>query len=153
MNAAPQEERFDEVMLVSVVGAGAGGRAFAVDLITRGRSVLLYGHPGHLGAVPAIKTDGFLKAAGEIEGIVKPKVTSDMAEVVRFSTFIIIMVPANGQDSILQELMQCDIRQHTLILTPGNFFALWARGKGLSPQRIVETSILPYAAKMAGNTV
>lgn len=146
-------ENFD-ASAVTVIGAGPCGCAFAADLASRGKSVLLYGHPDHRGALPMIeKNGGWLNANGDdVNGKFQIKTTSDMYLAIRHSPFLVSTVPSYGQDTILQTLSQFDLRKHTLVINVGNFFYLAARQK-VNCHAILETDISPYAVRITGDTV
>ena len=146
-------ENFETVPSVAIIGAGPCGCAFAADLASKGRDVLLYAHPEHRGFVPLIESnDGWLGAKGEVNGRFQIPTTSDMYLAIRHSTHIVVTVPSFGQDTILTLLSQFDLRNHTLIINVGNFFYLAARQK-VNAQTILETDISPYACRMVGNDV
>lgn len=143
----------DSVPSVTIIGAGPCGCAFAADLASRGKSVMLYGHPDHRGGTTMIENnDGWLNASGEIGGRFQIKTTSDMYVAIRHSPFIVTTVPSYAQDTILQLLGQFDLRNHTLIINVGNFFYLSARQK-INAHAILETDISPYATRITGDTV
>ncbi|KAJ5090043.1 hypothetical protein N7532_008727 [Penicillium argentinense] len=144
---------FDSVSTVTVIGAGPCGCAFAADLSSRGKSVMLYGHPDHRGAIPMIEENGgWLEADGAFEGKYQIKTTSDLYLAIRHSPFIVTTVPSYGQDTILRTLSQFDLRNHTLIINVGNFFYLAARQK-VNAHAILETDISPYAVRITGGKV
>ncbi|GLA79159.1 hypothetical protein CBS63078_9188 [Aspergillus niger] len=144
---------FDPLSSVTVIGAGPCGCAFAADLASRGKCVLLYGHPDHRGAIPMIESNGgWLNATGEISGRYQIKTTSDLDLAIQHSNFIVTTVPSYGQDTILQLLSQFDLQRHTLIVNVGNFFYLAARQK-VNALAILETDISPYAVRIIGDTV
>ncbi|KAL4919452.1 NAD/NADP octopine/nopaline dehydrogenase [Aspergillus aurantiobrunneus] len=147
-------EIFDATSSVTVIGAGPCGCAFAADLASRGKSVLLYGHPDHRGALPMIeKNDGWLSANGDdVSGKFQIKTTSDLYLATRHSSFLVSTVPSYGQDTILRTLSQFDLRNHTLIINVGNFSYLAARQK-VNCHAIMETDISPYAVRITGDTV
>ncbi|KAE8341688.1 hypothetical protein BDV24DRAFT_151069 [Aspergillus arachidicola] len=143
----------DGVSTVSLIGAGPIGCSFAADLASRGKKVLLYGHPDHPGNIGMIQENGgYLKASDEVQGTFRIETTSDLGVALQFSSFIVITVPAHGHDTILNALSRYDLRAHILIATPGNFFFLAAR-KRVAAQAFLETSHPPYATRMAGDTV
>jgi len=147
-------EIFDAISSVTIIGAGPCGCAFAADLASRGKSVMLYGHPDHRGAIPMIeKNDGWLNAKGDdVNGKHQIKTTSDLYLAIRHSSFLVSTVPSYGQDTILQILSQFDLRKHTLIINVGNFFYLAARQK-VNCHAILETDISPYAVRITDDTV
>ncbi|KAL1859848.1 hypothetical protein Plec18167_006320 [Paecilomyces lecythidis] len=146
-------QNFDSVARVTIIGAGPCGCAFAADLASRGKSVMLYGHPEHRGAIPMIeRNDGWLSASGEISGRFKVQTTSDLSLALQHSLFIVTTVPSYGQNTILQDLARFDLRNHTLIINVGNFFYLAAR-QNINARAILETDISPYATRITGDTV
>ncbi|KAJ9489834.1 hypothetical protein VN97_g3420 [Penicillium thymicola] len=146
-------ENLDSMPTVTIIGAGPCGCAFAADLASRGKSVMLYAHPDHRGGTDMIeKNNGWLNAAGEISGKFQIKTTSDLYIAIRHSPFIVTTVPSYGQDTILTLLSQFDLRNHTLIINVGNFFYLSARSK-INAHAILETDISPYATRIQGDTV
>ncbi|KAJ5169438.1 uncharacterized protein N7500_002221 [Penicillium coprophilum] len=146
-------ENFDSVPTVTIIGAGPCGCAFAADLASRGKSVMLYAHPDHRGGTDMIeRNNGWLNAAGEISGKFQIQTTSDLYLAIRHSPFIVTTVPSYGQDTILTLLSQFDLRNHTLIINVGNFFYLSARSK-INAHAILETDISPYATRIQGDTV
>ncbi|KAJ5343456.1 uncharacterized protein N7506_003280 [Penicillium brevicompactum] len=146
-------ENFDPMSPITVIGAGPCGCAFAADLASRGRCVLLYGHPEHRGAISMIESnDGWLNASGEINGRYQIQTTSDLGIAIRHSNFIVTTVPSYGQDTILQALSGFDLKNHTLIVNVGNFFYLAARQK-INAHAVLETDIAPYAVRIIDDTV
>ncbi|OGE52145.1 hypothetical protein PENARI_c011G08733 [Penicillium arizonense] len=146
-------QTLDTVSSVTVIGAGPCGCAFSADLASRGKSVMLYGHPDHRGGTTMIENnDGWLNSSGAVTGRFQIKTTSDMYLAIRHSQFIVTTVPSYGQDTILQLLSQFDLPNHTLIINVGNFFYLSARQK-VNAHAILETDISPYATRITGDTV
>lgn len=132
---------------VSIVGAGPAGFALAADLDARGTNVLVYSHPTHVRHANYVVENGCLRATGKIEGSTNLRVTFDMTEVVEFSKIIILTVPSTGQGTVLQELKQFDLRQHTVIAVPGNLFSLVADAE-MEIGSILETNLSPYSCRM-----
>ena len=147
-------ENFDAASNVTVIGAGPCGSAFAADLASRGKSVMLYGHPDHRGSLPMIeKNGGWLNAEGDgLSGRFQIQTTSDMYLAIRHSQFLVSTVPSYGQDTILRTLSQFNLQNHTLIINVGNFFYLAARQR-VNCHSILETDISPYAVRITGDTV
>ena len=131
---------------VSIVGAGPAGFALTADLESHGTSVLVYSHPTHLRHAQTVVDKGSLKASGEIEGYVNPRLTFDMSEVIDFSTIIILTVPSTGQETVLQELKRFDLRQHTIIAIPGNLFSLIAEAE-VEMEHVLEANLSPYSCR------
>lgn len=137
---------------VSVIGAGNCGCAFAADLSRRGINVLLYGHPLHRCHIDAIQRQGSLTASMKIEGVFHPATTTDMAEAVNFSRFLIVGVPSYGHEDIIAELEKFDLSNHTVAVMSANFFTLAALGR-LNARVILETNGSPYASRMKDGKV
>ncbi|KAK0105302.1 hypothetical protein ONS95_004315 [Cadophora gregata] len=132
---------------VCIVGAGPAGFALAADLESRGTSVLIYSHPTHPRHAKNVLAKGHLRSTGAIKGITKLRITFDMQEVVEFSRIMILTVPSTGQMTILTELKNFDLRQHTIIAVPGNLFSLIAAAE-MKIGNILETNISPYSCRM-----
>jgi opine dehydrogenase len=130
---------------VSIVGAGPAGFALAADLQSCGKRVLLYSHRTHLRHAEDVKNKGHLRASGVLQGSAKLQVTSDMAEVVAFSSIIILTVPSTGQETVLQELRGFPLHQHAIIAIPGNLFSLIA---DMDVGCVFETNLSPYSCRM-----
>lgn len=146
-------ENFDIPQHVSLIGAGNCGCAFAADLASRGKSVMLYGHPDHPGAIPMIeKSGGWLNSSGDVIGRYAIKTTSDIGQALHYSPFIVIAVPSYGQSAVLEELGPFDLRNHVLVVNVGNFFFLSAT-RITNAKAVVETDISPYATRIVGDTV
>lgn len=146
-------ENFDTAQSVTLIGAGPCGCAFAADLASRGKSVLLYGHPDHRGAIPMIEENGgWLNASGEVGGRFMIKTTSDISLALQHSPFLVVTVPSYGQNNILQTLSPFDLRHHVLIVNVGNFFFFSAR-QTTNAKAVLETDISPYATRIEGGTV
>ncbi|RJE20167.1 hypothetical protein PHISCL_07503 [Aspergillus sclerotialis] len=146
-------EHLNEVASITLVGAGPCGCSFAADLASQGKSVMLYAHPEHRGALPMIEENGgYLDASGQVNGRFKIQTTSDMGVALKHSRFIVTTVPSYGQNSILQELHPFDLRNHILIVNVGNFFFLSAR-QATNAKAVLETNISPYATRIENGIV
>jgi hypothetical protein len=131
----------------AIVGAGPAGYALAVDLEHNGTDVLVYSHPSHQRNTEHVIAQGGLRSTGLITSSILPRITSDMAEVIAFSTTIIITVPSTGQETIYRELRHFDLRSHTVIAIPGNLFSLM-QDFHLNAKYILETNLSPYSCRM-----
>lgn len=144
---------FDSVPSVSLLGAGHCGCAFAADLASRGKDVMVYGTPDHPGAIPMIEENGnHLKAWGQVNGRFHIKTTTDIGVALQHSQFLVITVPSFAQNDILRELRPFDLRDHVLIVNVGNFFFLSA-SQNTNAKAVLETDISPYATRIEGDTV
>lgn len=132
---------------VSIIGAGPAGFALAADLLSHGKNVLLYSHPTHLRHANCVREKGCLRASGVMEGFADIPITTDMAEVVAFSQVVFLTVPSTGQDTILQEMQDYDLRQHILIAVPGNLLSL-IKDANMEFGNILETNLSPYSCRM-----
>ncbi|KAK8013882.1 hypothetical protein PG990_007178 [Apiospora arundinis] len=132
---------------VSIIGAGPAGFALAADLLSHGKNVLLYSHPTHLRHANSVREKGCLRSSGVMEGFADIPITTDMAEVVAFSRVVFLTVPSTGQDTILQEMKDYDLRQHILIAVPGNLLSL-IKDVGMEVGNILETNLSPYSCRM-----
>ncbi|APA90662.2 NAD/NADP octopine/nopaline dehydrogenase family protein (plasmid) [Paraburkholderia sprentiae WSM5005] len=130
---------------VSIIGAGNTGCTFAADLASRGIDVLLYGHPKHRGNIDAIRKKGCLASRMEIEGEFNPTLTTEMADAVQFSHFLVVTVPSYGHADIINDLKGFDLSNHVIVVINGNFFALLSPNE-LNAQAILETNASPYAS-------
>ncbi|MFQ2221630.1 NAD/NADP octopine/nopaline dehydrogenase family protein [Aeromonas enteropelogenes] len=131
---------------VSIIGAGNCGCALAADLLSRGKRVMLYSHPLHNRNACIIHKRGGFKSVRELDGWYNPQLSLLMSDAIRFSNVIIITVPAYGHDSIIAELSQFDLSEHTIICITGNFFSLLAKQQ-LNAKEFVETSTSPYSSR------
>ena len=137
---------------VSIIGAGNCGCAFAADLCQRGMDVMLYGHPNHSRNIDAIRQRGGLTASMKIVGTFHPLTTTDIAEAVNFSKFLIIGVPSYGHETIVSELERFDLSHHTIAVMSGNFFTLAAFGR-LNARLILEANGSTYASRMSDGEI
>ncbi|KAL7947785.1 6-phosphogluconate dehydrogenase [Trichoderma barbatum] len=133
---------------VSIIGAGPSGFALAADLQNRGIDVLVYSHPDHFRHANEVISNGQLTVRGKIEGCMPVCITSDMDEIVGFSTIIILAVPSTGHETVLQQLRRFPLQQHTIIAIPGNLFSLIA---DMDIGCVLETNLSPYSCRMEKN--
>jgi hypothetical protein len=131
----------------AIVGAGPAGYALAVDLENNGTDLLVYSHPSHQRHTKDVIAQGGIRSTGLITSSILPRITSDMAEVVAFSTIIIITVPSTGQETIYRELQHFDLRSHIVIAVPGNLFSLMQEFP-LNAKYTLETNLSPYSCRM-----
>ncbi|KAH6643450.1 6-phosphogluconate dehydrogenase [Truncatella angustata] len=134
---------------LSIVGAGPSGFALAADLQSHGKGVLLYSHPTHARHARTVREQGYLEASGTVDGFANLPLTTSMSEVVAFSRVIILTVPSTGQETVLQELKNFDLHQHTIIAIPGNLFSLIAETE-IEVENILEINLSPYSCRMEG---
>ncbi|CRG82855.1 hypothetical protein PISL3812_00201 [Talaromyces islandicus] len=135
---------------VSIIGAGPSGFALAADLQNRGMEVLVYSHPDHLRYASEVIDKGQLTVRGRIRSSAPVCITFDMAEVIGFSTTIILTVPSTGHETVLQQLRGFTLQQHTIIAIPGNLFSLIA---DIEIGCVLETNLSPYSCRMEKDVV
>ncbi|ESZ95053.1 NAD/NADP octopine/nopaline dehydrogenase [Sclerotinia borealis F-4128] len=156
---------------ISIIGGGPAGFALAADLATHGHNILIYTHPLHTQHASHVLSAGHLLSRGVIEGATHPQMTNDMDDVVSFSKIIIVTVPSTGQEDIVGELRGRDrrgrdLREHTLVVVPGNLFGLVFCGgvlgedgegdgkeKRLNVRCVLETNLSPYSCRMVRGEV
>ena len=137
---------------VSIIGAGTVGCAWAAYLAQQGQRALLYADPHHVGLATTIREREYVEAIGAIDGRFKLTVGMNMCDVVQFSRFIVIALPAYGYDTALAELAKFDLRLHTVLAVAGRFFTLGARQK-INANIIGEMSLSPFAARLQDGKV
>lgn len=135
---------------VSIVGAGPSGFALAADLQNRGIDVLVYSHPDHFRYANEVMGKGQLTVRGKIESSLPVRITSDMGEMIGFSTIIILTIPSTGHETVLQQLRRFPLQQHTIIAIPGNLFSLIA---DIEIGCVLETNLSPYSCRMERDVV
>ncbi|KAF4840116.1 Protein ocs [Colletotrichum siamense] len=140
------------VSRVSIVGAGPAGFALAADLQNNGKSTLLYSHETHLRHANDVMSKGRLMLSGMMEGFSHLRLTTDMSQAVAFSKILILTVPSTGQQTILEELKQYDLRRHTIIAIPGNLVSLLMDAE-IEVANILETNLSPYSCRMDDNNL
>ncbi|KAF6814489.1 nad nadp octopine nopaline dehydrogenase [Colletotrichum sojae] len=141
------------VSCVSIIGAGPAGFALSADLQNAGTDTLLYSHHTHLRHAKNVLQKGRLQLTGTMQGFAHLRLTTDMSEVVAFSNILILTVPSTGQQTILDELKQYDLRRHTIIAIPGNLVSLLIDAE-LEVGNVLETNLSPYSCRMDdGNLV
>jgi hypothetical protein len=96
-----------------------------------------------------VREQGYLEASGTVDGFANLPLTTSMSEVVAFSRVIILTVPSTGQETVLQELKNFDLHQHTIIAIPGNLFSLIAETE-IEVENILEINLSPYSCRMEG---
>ncbi|KFG83045.1 NAD/NADP octopine/nopaline dehydrogenase [Metarhizium anisopliae] len=135
---------------VSIIGAGPSGFALAADVQNRGMDVLVYSHPDHLRYASEVIDKGQLTVRGRVTSSTPVRITFAMAEVIEFSTIIVLTVPSTGHETVLQQLRGFALQQHTIIAIPGNLFSLIA---DMEIGCVLETNLSPYSCRMEKNVV
>ncbi|KAL7952706.1 6-phosphogluconate dehydrogenase [Trichoderma compactum] len=135
---------------VSIIGAGPSGFALVADLQSRGIDIRVYSHPDHFRYANEVTEKGLLTVRGKPEGSMPVCITSDMGDIIEFSTIIIITVPSTGHETVLQQLRRFSLQRHTIICIPGNLFSLIA---DIEIGCVLETNLSPYSCRMERDVV
>jgi opine dehydrogenase len=108
-------------MKFCVIGAGNGGRAFAVYLSSKGHPVNLYNRS--YSRIAEIKKKGGIKSTGEIKGFFKmEKVTQRLDYAVEDADVILIVTPASAHKSIAEKISPFLTKDQIILLNPGRTF-------------------------------
>jgi opine dehydrogenase len=108
-------------MKFCVVGAGNGGRAFAVYLSSKGIPVNLYNRS--FSRIADIKKKGKLKAKGEIQGSFPLSlVTQRLDRAVKKADVILVVTPASAHKSIARKIAPYLKKDQIILLNPGRTF-------------------------------
>ncbi|MGQ0750454.1 MAG: NAD/NADP octopine/nopaline dehydrogenase family protein [Betaproteobacteria bacterium] len=140
-------------MRVTVIGAGAGGAAAAVDLTQRGHDVTLWGRSAQ--SVERFRKAGGIEHEGALgEGLTEPAlITSDVRRALRDCEAIVCAVPTFSHAAVARMLVEQDVSSDTpVVLNPGHtggaleFSAVYRRtGRPVPP--IAELATLTYVAR------
>jgi len=108
-------------MKFCVIGAGNGGRAFAVYLSSEGYSVNLYNRS--FSRIADIKKKNEIKASGEIKGCFPINIlTQDLKLAVRDVDIILIVIPASAHKDIAEKIAPYLSPDQLILLNPGRTF-------------------------------
>jgi len=139
-------------MKFCVIGAGNGGRAFAVYLSSKGYPVNLYNRS--FSRISDIKKKGGIKAYGEIKGYFPLNlVTQDLEEAVKDVDVILVVIPASAHKDIAEKIIQYLSPDQLILLNPGRTFGAVEfqriiEKKGISfPIFIAETQTLIFTSR------
>ncbi len=89
-------------MKITVLGAGAIGKAYAAYLSSRGYSVTIWSPSGR--ALGRLSSGGMLAATGICEGEFQVTVASDAAAAVAGADLLVVAVPANGHATLISAI-------------------------------------------------
>lgn len=160
-------------MKVSVLGAGNGGYALAVELTQMGHEVILYESEKFRDAIQPVIDAGHVINALEkhnggtavIHGVTKiHKATTDIKEAIEFCEVAMLIMPSFGQATIFEMAFPYINEKHTFVSLPGNFAFLdfvkiIQKNSKMDickklPFTMVEGSSIPYVVrKTQGNEV
>lgn len=138
---------------IAILGGGNGAHAMAADLTLRGFKVTMYEIPEFSSKLEELFSSKTIEVSGVINGRVKiQNVTSDIDEAIKDVKYILIVVPAFGQDSYAKILKGKVQKDQIIVLYPGALGSLVLKnafGEGDIPV-IAEANNLPYDARMIG---
>lgn len=135
--------------MVGIVGAGHVGCALAFDLSVRGHDVILRTMPGHPGAGPKIRIKGnWLECSGALSGRVPVRLEENFGPDSSLEeTILIVTVPSQGHDGVLDALKNRDLSSCRLVFISGNGVTVKAR-RLLGAKAVLETSSSPYSSRV-----
>jgi len=144
---------------VAVLGGGHGGHCMAADLTLRGHDVHFYEHPRFGESFRTTLERGSIRLGGPsatVTGEARPrKVTMDMAEAVRGTRFVHVVVPAFAHNLFFRELLPQLEDGQTAIIWSGDFGSLQLTSmlRQEYPDRqilVAETNTIPYGTRRRG---
>ncbi len=143
---------------MSIIGAGNGGCATAVDLTLKGFDVILCSAyvPSHI--LPLINKGGLEYSGSLGEGFVNLRATIDIKQAIEDAQIILIVTPSPIHETYARMLAPLLTKKQIPIVLSGSSTggALHVykilREKRVSEPIIGETDILPYAARLISST-
>jgi len=139
-------------MRYCVIGAGSGGRAFAVYLASKGGLVNLYNRSfsriKYIKKKKRIKTKGALKGSSDLENV-----TQDLETAVKDVDVIMIAIPAFAHKDIAKKIAPYLKTDQIIILNPGRTFGTIEFKQIIDEKRknlnvyIAETQTLLFTAR------
>lgn len=139
---------------VTIIGAGNGGKAAAVDLALQGKQVHLFEFPEFKSNLEEIIEKKTLTVTGAVSGqAILERVTFDLSEAMEGVDTIMICTQALTHDRVAHEIAPLITPDQLIILNPGStggslHFAHVFRKCGLQQlPAIVETSTLTYGCR------
>ncbi|KAM4054629.1 NAD/NADP octopine/nopaline dehydrogenase, alpha-helical domain-containing protein [Hirsutella rhossiliensis] len=133
---------------VGIIGAGHVGCALAFDLSSRGYEVILRTMPGHPGITSKIRENGnVIECSGVLSGRVPVRIEEDVSVASNLETFLVVCVPSQGHDAVLEELAQHDLSGCIVIFISGNAVSVKAR-RVLRARAVLESSSSPYSSRV-----
>lgn len=114
----------------AVIGAGHGGQALAAYLALRGEKVSLYNRTPE--RLDGIRRRGGIQLEGVVEGFARLRlVTSDLAEVLRGASIVMIVVPASAHGELAQAMGPHLQDGQVVVLNPGRTLGAVAFAHGI----------------------
>jgi opine dehydrogenase len=90
-------------MKITILGAGAIGKAYAAYLSSRGHAVTIWSPSGR--DLGRLSSEGVLTAAGICEGTYSVSVAKGAAEAGAGAELIVVAVPANGHAAVIDDIV------------------------------------------------
>lgn len=139
-------------MRVTIMGAGAGAAAAAVELTHRGHSITLWNRSPE--PLKSFEAAGGIAYEGVLgEGLVRPAaMTSDAAAAIEGAELVLVCAPTSAHRDIAQVLARSGLRGTPVVLNPGHtggaleFDQAFREVAGGAPP-IAELSTLTYVAR------
>jgi len=147
---------------VAVLGAGHGAHAHAGHLALAGHEVRLCHLPSRAASLAAASVTGSVSVATDVDASLVPsgraplaRVTTDFGEALRGAEAVLLVVAAEGQAAFFDAIGPHLARGQVLLLCPGKFGALPARGlldrwDGARGAIVAESESLLYIARLEG---
>jgi opine dehydrogenase len=143
--------------IITVIGAGNGGKASAADLALRGKRVRLFEFPEYSGNLREIAERKELTATGEVTGQARLEmVTSDLKQAVEGADVLLVCTQALTHARVARELAPLVKPRQVILLNPGSTcgtleFAHVFQQQGLKNLPILaELSTLTYGCRSSG---
>jgi opine dehydrogenase len=127
----------------------------AADLTLGGRDVIFCAHPGASGPFLDTLERGQIELTGfGRTGIARPwRITTDLAETLRESRQIHVLLPAIRHAQLFDVLAPHLTDEHEVLIWSGNFgslrLAAFLRERGAARPLLAETSTVPYSTRIA----
>lgn len=142
---------------VTVLGGGNGGRTTAAEFGIGGHDVTLWEVPAFAHGLDAIAVTGHIEAVGQISGTAPVSVATELADAIRGSEAIFVVIPTNHQLRIADLLAPHLEDSMNIVLMPGSLgsLAVAQRLRELEVRADVtvsEIAALPYATRITGDT-
>lgn len=148
-------------MKIAVLGSGHGGRAMAADLTLAGHEVRLATVPEfEVELAVAMARGGIMlegmTSSGTLPGFAEiSSITTDVPAAVKGTDIVMVVVPAFGQKTFMDILVEHAEPGQLVVFNPGKFaaleFARMLREAGRDDVQVGETDTLVYATRTMPN--
>lgn len=140
-------------MKVTIIGAGAGGAAAAVETLGADHDVVLWNRsPETLAPFQALGGVGYEGVLGE--GVARPRlITADLSKAIRDADVAVVTLPTFSHAPTARALVAAGWGQRPVVLNPGHtggaleFAEAWRNAGGGDPPPVAEFSTLTYVAR------